>query len=141
MGMFDTYEPCQKLKDIITKETGIDTFNWQTKSLDCELLNLNINEDLKVTNKNESYLFTTDPFIDSPYIDKGLLFLEFVDDKLKSILFMHNPIDVDGNVEIPDILIEFKNIDSYKCTYINNFDYKCKELIKRNYIYNLYWFD
>lgn len=138
MGMFDTYIPCEKLKQIVIEKTNLKDFDWQTKSLDCELLDLNIDENLEVTSYNESYTFPNDSFIDSPYVNQGLLLLEFSNNKLKSILYIFNPIDMFGCSEKPDILIEFKDINSYECNYIYDFDYKCKALIKRNYLCDLY---
>lgn len=138
MGMYDTYAPCQKLMDIISKETSINDFDWQTKSLQCNLLVLNINEDLEVTVKDKQIQFDSDLFIDDPYITNGVLLLEFVEDKLKSILHINNQIDEYGLVKIPDVLIEFNSIDSYEVSKIYDFDYKSKALIKRNYLYNLY---
>lgn len=138
MGMFDTYVPCKKLIDILSKETFIKDFDWQTKSLKCELLDLHINEDLKVTGDLPSYFFDSNSFIDNPYINKGLLLLEFIDDKLKSILHLNNPIDAYGTTNVPDVLIEFKDIDSYKVSKIYDFSDNCKALIKRNYLYNSY---
>ena len=138
MGMYDTYVPCQKLMDVLSKETFIKTFDWQTKSLECELLDLNINENLQIIQEGCHYQFHSDHFIDDPYVNKGTLLLEFVKDKLTSILHINNSIDEYGSVKIPDVLIEFINIDSYEVSKIYDFDHKCKALIKRNYLYNLH---
>ena len=138
MGMYDTYVPCQKLMDVLSKETFIKTFDWQTKSLKCELLDLNINENLQITQDGCHYQFDSDHFIDDPYVSKGTLLLEFVNDELTSILHINNSIDEYGSVKVPDVLIEFINIDSYEVSKIYDFDHKCKALIKRNYLYNLH---
>ena len=57
MGMYDTYVPCQKLMDVLSKETFIKTFDWQTKSLECELLDLNINENFYKRKSSENQNF------------------------------------------------------------------------------------
>ncbi len=136
MGIYDTYNPCQKLKDIVIKETTIKDFDWQTKSLECELCFLDINENLVLIDENNKF-YDLD-LIDDPHINKGILLLEFIDGQLKSLLHINNPIETYGVVHTPDILIEFKNIDSYKVTRIYDFDYNCKGLIKRNFLYNTY---
>lgn len=138
MGMFDTYVPCKKLMDVLSKETFLKDFNWQTKSLECELLDLNINENLQITQDGCHYQFNSKHFIDDPYVNKGTLLLEFVNDELNSILHINNSIDEYGSVKVPDVLIEFNNIDLYEVSKIYDFDHKCKALIKRNYLYNLY---
>lgn len=137
MSMFDTYVPCDKLKNIITRETGIKYFDWQTKSLECSLLSIDINEDLSVTLDGELYLDSDFSMIDDPYIYNGKLLLEFEYSKLKSLLFIrpeyHNVI-----AKIPDTLLEFDRKGKVTVTSIYDFDTITPALLKRNYLIELH---
>lgn len=137
MGMFDTYVPCDKLKNIITRETGIKDFDWQTKSLECSLLNIDINEDLSVTLNGKSYLDSDFSMIDDPYIYNGKLLLEFEYSKLRSLLFIR-PKYPNVTVQIPDTLLEFDRKGNVTATSIYDFDTVTPALLKRNYLIKLH---
>lgn len=138
MGMYDTYIPCSKLKTIITEETGIKEFYWQTKALECELLELDINEDLSVTLNGIPYLNSDFTMIDSPYINHGNLLLEFENSKLKSILWARNPAYAYDTVSMCDFLLVFNSKGNITSTRIYDFDTKTPALLKRNYLMGLY---
>lgn len=135
MGMFDTYVPCNELQEVIKKEIKLKDFDWQTKSLDCNLDDYIIDENLQLwLNNKESFL----DIVDTPYVDKGLLFLEIKNGVLKTLLLSFNHIHAFGVERIPDILMTFNSITDYKVTKIYDFDNLTKELRLRNYLYESY---
>lgn len=157
MGMYDTYTPCEKLKEVVVKELGLTDFNWQTKSYASHLMYFGIKEDLRlVLEYNGCYtpagkepsdddvqemIKGTFTDVDSPFVDKGWLLLDFENSVLKSMLHVRNGEYFKGISETePDILIDFTTLDNYKVSRITDFTNPNNDLIlKRNDIIKRYY--
>lgn len=135
MGMYDTYIPCKKLQEVVQKETGLKDFNWQTKSLDCNLDEYHIDQDLNLILNNR---YPDLNIIDDPSINQGLLLLEFENGILESLLLSFNAIHTYGKVRKPDILITFNSLTDYEVTKIYDFNQQNLAIYKRNSLLNDY---